>query len=249
MKTVAAVWHDVECGAYAADLSVWEEMATGTAGPVLELGCGTGRVALHLARRGHTVQGLDLAPELVAAFNARAAGLPASAEIGDARGFDLNRRFGLVLAPMQFIQLLPTRDERIACLSSARSHLEPGGRVAVAIAEAVLAGENQQAGAPPPGEAAAVLPDTQEVEGWVYSSLPLETVVGDEEILVRRLRQTVSPSGELEESLDDVRLQVLSSEAVEAEAMAAGLRPTGRRSVSPTDLHVGSTVVLLEDGS
>lgn len=244
MNGAAAIWHDVECGAYAADLSLWEEMATGTSGPVLELGCGTGRVALHLARRGHTVRGLDADPELVAVFNARAAGLPARADTGDARGFDLDRRFGLVLAPMQFMQLLPTRDDRIACLSSARSHLEPGGRVAVAIAEALLAGENRQG-----ADAQAILPDTQEVEGWVYSSLPLETIVGDEEILVRRLRQTVSPSGELDESLDDVRLQVLPSEALEAEAMAAGLRPTGRRSVSPTDLHVGSTVLLLENGS
>jgi SAM-dependent methyltransferase len=246
MNAVApnVVWHDVECGGYAADLGIWEEMAIASTGPVLELGCGSGRVALHLARRGHAVQGLDLTPELVAAFNARAAELPASAAAGDARAFELNARFGLILAPMQFMQLLPSREERIACLSSVHSHLEPGGRVAVAIAEAVLGGESYQA-----GSAATVLPDTQEVDGWIYSSLPLETVVGDEEILVRRLRQTVSPSGDLEEAVDDVRLHVLEAEAVEAEATAAGLWPAGRRSISATELHVGSTVVMLESDS
>jgi tRNA G46 methylase TrmB len=47
-----AIWHDVECGSYQADLPLWEELAQRAQGAVLELGCGTGRVALHLARRG-----------------------------------------------------------------------------------------------------------------------------------------------------------------------------------------------------
>ena len=54
-----AIWHDVECGAYDADLPLWEELADEAGGPVLDLGCGTGRVALHLSRRGHRVLGLD----------------------------------------------------------------------------------------------------------------------------------------------------------------------------------------------
>ena len=49
----AAVWHEVECGGYAADLPVWERLADAAGGAVLELGCGTGRVALRLASRGN----------------------------------------------------------------------------------------------------------------------------------------------------------------------------------------------------
>ncbi len=99
---------------------------------------------------------------------------------------------------------------------------------------------------PAPIDAAPPLPDTREVDGWVYSSLPIEARVEDGEIRVRRLRQTVSPGGELSEEVDEVVLRELDASTLEAEAEAAGLRPAGRRAVPPTDAHVGSTVVLLE---
>ena len=62
----AIIWHDVECGAYAADLPLWRELAATEAGPVLDVGAGAGRVALELARAGHDVTALDLDPELLA---------------------------------------------------------------------------------------------------------------------------------------------------------------------------------------
>ncbi len=86
------------------------------------------------------------------------------------------------------------------------------------------------------------------MDGWVYSSLPLETVVADGEIVVRRLRQTVSPEGSLSDEVDEVRLRILSAEGLEREAREAGLRPAGRRAIPATDAHVGSTVVLFERG-
>ena len=53
------IWHDVECGGYAADLPLWRELARAEAGPVLDVGAGAGRVALELARHGHDVTALD----------------------------------------------------------------------------------------------------------------------------------------------------------------------------------------------
>jgi SAM-dependent methyltransferase len=230
----ATIWHDVECGAYAADLPLWEELADAAGGPVLDLGCGTGRVALHLARRGHRVLGLDREPELVAALDERAAGLPAEAQVGDAAGFSLGAEFGLVLAPMQLLQLLD-REGRAGCLAAAAAHLRPGGLAALAIVDEIPAAE---AGAAP-------LPDSREVDGRTYSSLPLESRVDAEEIVVRRLRQTVSPRGELSEEVDEVRLARLDAAAIEAVGRAGGLRPTGRREIAATADHVGSTAVLL----
>jgi len=53
----AAIWHDIECGAYTADLPLWEELAAG--GAVLDVGAGTGRVALRLARAGCAMTAVD----------------------------------------------------------------------------------------------------------------------------------------------------------------------------------------------
>ena len=131
----SAVWHDVECGSYSADLALWEELATHAGGPILELGCGTGRVALQLGRCGHRVTGLDRDAVLLAAFGERAAGLPVEAELGDAAGFELGGEFGLALAPMQLVQLLGGAEERLDCLRCVAAHLRAGGRAALAIVE------------------------------------------------------------------------------------------------------------------
>ncbi len=174
-----AIWHEVECGSYEADLTLWEELAEDAEGPILDLGCGTGRVALHLAKRGHTVVGLDIEPELVAELSERAGGLPVEAVLGDARAFELETDIALALAPMQLMQLLPSPEERLEVLGSVAAHLLPGGRIAMAIVEELLPGDGND----------RPLPDVREIEDWVYSSLPLETVVEGEEIAIRRLRQ------------------------------------------------------------
>jgi SAM-dependent methyltransferase len=235
----SSIWHDVECGAYAADLKLWEELADGTDGPILDLGCGTGRVALHLASRGHSIAGLDTDAELVAAFNERAAELPTHAVAGDAREFTLEGEAMLVLVPMQLVQLFASAGDRIRCLRCIERHLRPGGLAALAIVESM----------PAVVDASLPLPDGGEMDGWVYSSLPLEPIVAEDSIVVRRLRQTVSPDGELSDELNELELRMLSADELEREAAEAGLRPAGRRSIPPTEAHVGSTVVLLEKGS
>jgi SAM-dependent methyltransferase len=235
----SVIWHDVECGGYAADLELWQGLAAEAGGTVLDLGCGTGRVGLHLARLGHEVLGLDSEPDLVATFNQRADAMPrAEARLGDARDLALGREFALVIAPMQLAQLFSGPCERVGCLEGIAAHLRPGGVAALAIAEEVLGGESDAVhGAP--------LPDTREVDGRVYSSLPLATLVEPEEIVVRRLRQTVSVDGLLEEEENTIRLSPLGADRLELEAGSVGLVPQPRRYVPPTDDHIGSTVVVL----
>jgi SAM-dependent methyltransferase len=235
-----AAWHDVECATYAADLPLWRELAEEHGGPILDVGCGTGRVAFELAAQGHEVLGVDADPDLVAAFNARVgeSGLRASAQAGDARTLALDRLFPLVVLPMQVTQLLGGSDGRRAALAALARHLTPGGVVAAALAdpfEGVPAGESR-----PP------LPDVLEVGGWVLSSTPVAVRDEGDSVAIDRLRQAVSPAGDLEQEMATIVLDVCAPETLEDEGRASGLRPLGRRHVAATPDYVGSTVVLLE---
>jgi SAM-dependent methyltransferase len=241
------VWHDLECGAYAADLDLWAELAVRSAtGPggcnVLDLGCGTGRAALSLAGRGHRVTGLDLDPDLGAELRRRAAtqNLRAGAVTGDIRDFDLGRRFDLVLAAMQLLQLLSGPVERIQALERARAHLRPGGLFATALLD--LSGE------PTDGDYFPPLPDMRELDGWVWSSQAVEVrmLEGGGAIALDRHRRAVSPRGELAESESSVRLELVTPDQLEHELREAGLTPVERRPIAPTEDHVGSIVLIAE---
>jgi SAM-dependent methyltransferase len=236
--SAVATWHDVECGGYAVDLALWEALASEADGAVLDLGCGTGRVSLHLARRGHEVLGLDLEPELIEVLERRGAGLPLRTLVADARDFELAEPVDLALAPMQTLQLLDDAEQRIACLRRVSAHLRPQGRFAAAILE----------GMPEPDDSPPPLPDVREVDGWVYSSLAVEAAVGDGEVIIRRIRQTVSPDGGLTEEDNEVRITTFPAAQLETEGMSAGLVPITRHEIPATDIHVGSTVVVLGKG-
>jgi SAM-dependent methyltransferase len=233
----AVIWHDVECGAYEADLPLWSALASEVGGRVLDLGCGTGRVALHLARGGSRVTAIDREVDLIAELGRRAAdaGLDVDAKVADASRLALDDEFDLIIAPMQLVQLLD-RDGRRRCLKSVSGHLRPGGRAAFAIVEGV---ETGTAESPP-------LPDVREIESWIYSSMPLGVRVDDDCLVVERLRQTVARDGRLTDSRSEDRLRVLDASLLEAEACDSGLKPSERLAIDPSSAHVGSTVVVLE---
>lgn len=235
----SAIWHDVECGGYEADLARWEELADEHGGPVLELGCGTGRVALHLARRGHEVVALDRDHELILELAERARDLPVEPICVDARDLALGRDVALALAPMQFLQLLRGSGSRDRCLRRVAAALRPGGLFAAAIVARVA---TPNLDLPP-------LPDVREVDGWVFSSLPTGISLFGRRLKLKRLRQTVSPAGELKAEVDEVQLQIIEPDELEAEAEAAGFVAAGRLEIAETEDHVGSVVVLLERGA
>ena len=145
---------------------------------------------------------------------------------------------------MQLLQMLADRAERLACLDSIAAQLLPGGRVAAAMVE----------GMPEPEEGETpLLPDVREVDGWVYSSLPLEAVVGPEHIVVHRLRQKVSPAGELTDEPDSVTICTLTADELEAEAAEVGLvadrTPLHRRRPTTTSARPSSSSARRSDGA
>jgi SAM-dependent methyltransferase len=233
-------WHDVECASYEADLPLWRELALQAGGRLLDLGCGTGRVALDLAALGHDVTGLDSDAELVAELRRRARerGLRVDGVCADARSFSLPGRFALVIAPMQVVQLLGGSSGRRAALERIRDQLGPGALAAIALADPFEAVA--------PEDSLPPLPDVLEEDGWVLSSQPMAVRPQDGGVSVERLRQLVSPAGELSEELYSIHLDSVSADELESEAEAVGLKRAGRRAVAPTPDHVGSTIVLLE---
>jgi len=243
VENIETLWHDLECGGYDADLRLWRELAQNARGALLALGCGAGRAALDLARAGHAVVGVDLDRELVDALNERArqAGVNARAICADVLHPHPPGPFGLILAPMQVLQLLSDAAERERALRAAALRLGPGAALACAIVE----GAPAEAGIGHEGDAQA-LPDVRERDGWVYSSLPLGASVEGDELVVSRLRQIVSPAGELREELHRDHLTILTAAELEREAAAAGLRVRERLDVPDSEAHVGSAVLVLE---
>ena len=118
-----------------ADTGFWWAAATAARGPILELGCGTGRVLLPLARDGVEITGLDLSPAMLELCRAKLQAEPpevrarASLVAADMTSFDLGRRFAAVFCPFAGFQQLRRVDQQLACLERCRAHLIPRGKL------------------------------------------------------------------------------------------------------------------------
>lgn len=122
-----------------ADVQFYRSLAEEAGSPVLELGCGTGRVALPLASAGFRVVGLDRSPPMleIAEQKRQAASAEARGRLelvqGDMTDFDLQRAFRLVvIAGRSFMSLLTVEAQR-SCLGAIHRHLEPGGLLTIAV--------------------------------------------------------------------------------------------------------------------
>jgi SAM-dependent methyltransferase len=117
------------------DVSFFVAAAREAGSPVLEIGCGTGRVLIPTARAGIDIVGLDLTPEMLAVCRQRLreerAAVQSRVELvqADMRNFDLGRRFTLATLPFRPFQHLITVEEQLSCLRTVRNHLVDGGRV------------------------------------------------------------------------------------------------------------------------
>jgi SAM-dependent methyltransferase len=103
--------------------------------PVLELGCGAGRVLLPIARAGIRITGFDLSQPMLEKLRAKLTAEPgevrARVELihGDMTRLDLGRKFHLITMPFRPFQHLLTVEDQIACLQGVERHLAPGGRL------------------------------------------------------------------------------------------------------------------------
>ncbi len=235
----AVIWHDLECGAYRADLPLWRELADAHPhGPILDIGAGTGRVALDLARRGRRVIALDHEASLLAALRHRAEGLHVETLRADARSFQLPRQepIALCIAPMQTVQLLGGVDGRASFLRCARAHLLPGGLLACALVTDDLEPFDCAEGGIGP------TPEVCEIAGVRYRSQATRLHAGRSRIAIERHR-SIGDQGAIERDL--IELDRLGAAELEREGAALALRPAPARHIPTTADHAGSAVVML----
>jgi SAM-dependent methyltransferase len=241
-------WHDLECGGYSVDLSFWLSLAERLDGPILDVGAGTGRVTLTLARAGHAVTAVDREPALLDALRERATGLSVQTVRADARSLALERRdYALCVMPMQTIQLLEGVEGRVAFLRGARRHVRPGGLVACAILGELEPFDCSDGRIGPAAERARV----GELE---YVSRAIRVAESRRAVTIERERQILDrgPAArergrarELLRERDAIELDRVGVARIERDARDAGLRPEPAVAVAATDEHVGSTVVML----
>jgi SAM-dependent methyltransferase len=232
-----ALWHYLECGAYGEDLPMWRALADEAGGPVLDVGAGTGRVTVDLAARGVPVVALDADVALLEALRHRAAGLPVEPVVADARAFSLGRRFSLVVVPMQTLQLLGGPRGRAAFLNCALDHLETGGRLAAAVADATECFDEEHPIPPAPA--------TCDIAGVRYASQLLGVTERGDRAVIHRRREIVGPDGRYECSDVALELDRVGADEVAAEAGRIGFLDEPHRCIPQTQEYLGSTVVVV----
>jgi SAM-dependent methyltransferase len=126
------------------DIDFYRRLAGETGGPILDVGCGTGRVATALVADGHEVVGIDLSAPMLRLADQRREALSAdvaarlSFHEADMTTLDLGRDFALVVAPSRVFQFLLTTDAQRQALAALRSHLRPDARLVLDLFDPLL---------------------------------------------------------------------------------------------------------------
>ncbi len=125
------VIYDLENSKFEPDGPFYLALAQRFGGPVLEIGCGTGRITIPLAQHGIEITGLDIAPQMLAWARHKAHNLPIQWMEADARMFHLGRQFRFIFESGATFQHLLERADQEAMLARVHEHLEPEGYLVV----------------------------------------------------------------------------------------------------------------------
>jgi len=131
---LADVW-DIRHEGREEDVTFYVEEARQAGSPVLELGCGTGRITIAVARDGITIVGVDSSEPMLAVLRGKISKLDGVMQNRiklvkrDMRVLQLDTRFSLVMIPFRTLDMLPTVDDQRRVLGNIREHLEVGGKL------------------------------------------------------------------------------------------------------------------------
>ena len=121
--------YDLQDEGYDDDYPLTEQWARATGGPLLDLACGTGRMALRMAALGYQVTGVDITPEMIARARQKASQQAVSIDwvVADARTFHLQKQFSFMYMLENAWQFFLTRADQEALLARVGEHLLPEG--------------------------------------------------------------------------------------------------------------------------
>jgi SAM-dependent methyltransferase len=206
------------------DLPFWLELGRRYNGPILELGCGSGRVLLPLARQGYDVVGLERDPEMLTVLRQNLTpDLARRVQLvqGDMASFNLGQRYALILLPCNTLSTLDAA-QRLGMLECVRRHLRPDGLFAASLPNPALLRRLPRSAEPELEESFPHPLDGEPVQvsnGWLRTSRHLTIQWHYDHLL---------PDGQVERISTQARHELASADDYAAELAAAGLRPVER---------------------
>jgi SAM-dependent methyltransferase len=130
-RLVATHYDDFYEGAFDTEGTVAHISELASGGSILELGVGTGRIAVPLAERGHVVHGVDGSAEMLELLARKPGGQKIATTLGDFAEVDIPGRFNVAVLAVNTIFALPDQAAQVRCFANVARHLEPGGRFVV----------------------------------------------------------------------------------------------------------------------
>ena len=219
----AAIAHiyEAEHAGWDDDLEMYTAFARRAGGPVLDLGCGSGRVAVPLAVAGFEVQGFDASDALltIAHGKARDQGVTVKLQRADVRRLSTNVTYGLVLCSLDTFLHLQSSEDQLDTLEAVHAVLRPGGMFVVDLFHPVLERLAARDGVlrlqstfPGPGDATVI-----HLVGW-------EIDPGTQTIVATHIYDLASPEGSLQRRTTTMRLRYVHRYEMEQALRATGFR-------------------------
>ncbi|MCG3120230.1 MAG: dTDP-3-amino-3,6-dideoxy-alpha-D-glucopyranose N,N-dimethyltransferase [bacterium] len=239
-----AAFYDYIYASRRQDVAFYTAMAKAGQDPILEVGCGTGRVTLPLLETGREVHGLDVSPAMLRLLRQKLADRPqllARIHEGDMRTFALTQKFAQVFVPFRAFLHLDSIDDQLTALQNFHRHLLPNGRLVIDIfapSYRMMSKEQTKNSLP-----AQSLPD-----GRVMTALDHVTYAHREQrINVERHIDTVLPDGTLKRTIEHFHLRYIFRYEMELLLRQSGFLLNavyGDFERRPYDFHSGEMIFV-----
>jgi SAM-dependent methyltransferase len=242
--SILAAFYDAVYAFRTQDVAFYVEMAREGSGPILEVGCGTGRITLPLAETSCEIHGLEISPSMLKNLRNKLAARPeltVQLHEGDMRQFDLGKKFAQVFVPFRAFLHNDTIDDQLAALRSFHRHLLADGRLILDIfAPSYRLMSNEKID--------NALPAQHLADGRIITVRDHTTYVHkDQRVEVERHLDTVYLDGTLKRSIEHFHLRYIFRYEMELLLRQSGFRLEavyGDFDRRPYDYHSGEMIFV-----